>query len=170
MGSLLVCSLPHSVGQNHFSVKMFFNRDFAIQSASRRFCIVYKSENSVPCQPSRRRDIPSRRPTVQSIIRPDDENFLSRASSVSRGFELLQLATVRTFQQHVRMTLSVRPAMRFPSKTQLWKDRYNRPDDVDSSLDVLIHKASIAFKSRHPGVSPHGPNARVSDMEIACIR
>jgi hypothetical protein len=30
-GSLLVCNWPHSVGQNHFFVKMLFNRDFAIQ-------------------------------------------------------------------------------------------------------------------------------------------
>jgi len=28
---VLVCNWPHSVGQNHFFVKMFFNRDFAIQ-------------------------------------------------------------------------------------------------------------------------------------------
>jgi hypothetical protein len=68
----------------------------------------------------------SGRPSVQSIIRPDDENFRSEPSHVSRIFELLQLASVQTFQQHVRTTLSVR-------------DRCNRPD-------ALIHKASIAFK------------------------
>jgi hypothetical protein len=28
---LLVCNWPHSVGQNHFIVKMLFNRDSAIQ-------------------------------------------------------------------------------------------------------------------------------------------
>jgi hypothetical protein len=51
-GKLLVCNWPHSVGQNHFVVKMLFNRDSTIQSTSRRFCADYKSENSIPCQPS----------------------------------------------------------------------------------------------------------------------
>jgi hypothetical protein len=50
---------------------MLFNRDSAIQSASRRFCIVYKSEKSDPLQPFERHDIPSGCPFVQSIIRPD---------------------------------------------------------------------------------------------------
>jgi hypothetical protein len=68
MGSLLVCNWPHYVGQNHFYVMMLFNRDSAIQSALKRFCLVYKSENSVPCQPSGR-------PTIQSIIRLDDVDF-----------------------------------------------------------------------------------------------
>jgi hypothetical protein len=60
--------------------------------------------------------------------------------------KLLHLASVWTFQQHVQMTLSVRQASGFPSKTQLWKDCCNRSDDVDSRPNVLIHKASIAFK------------------------
>jgi len=34
-----------------------------------------------------------------SNIRPDDENFPFGPSSVSRRFELLQLASVWTFQQ-----------------------------------------------------------------------
>jgi hypothetical protein len=69
---------------------MFFNRDSAIQSAYRRFCTVYKSENLVPCQPSGWRGIPSGSPSVQSIIRPDNENFPSRRPSVSRSFEQVQ--------------------------------------------------------------------------------
>jgi hypothetical protein len=167
---LLVCSWPHSVGQNHFFVKMLLNRDSAIQSASRRFYTVYKSEKSDPLQPSRRRDIPSGRPHVQSIFRPNEENFPSGPSSMLRSLKLLQLASVRTFQQHVRTTLGVRPAMGFPSKIQLWEDRCNRPNDVDSRPDTLIHKTSIAFKSRCLDVSPLGPEERASDMEITCIR
>jgi hypothetical protein len=167
---LLVCNWPHSVGLNHFFVIMFSNRDSAIQSASKRFCTVYKSENSVACQLSGRRDIPSGHPIVQSIIRPDDENFPSGPSSMSRSFELFQLASVRIFQQYVWTPLGVRPAMKFPSKTQLWEDRYNRPNDVDSRPDALIHKASITFKSRCPDISPLGPDARALDMGIASIR
>jgi len=146
MGSLLVYNWPHSIGQNHFFVMMPLNRDFSIKSASRRFCTVYKSEKSDPLQPFERRDIPSRRPTVQSIIRLDDGNFPSGPSSVSRSFELFQLTSVRTFQQHVWTTLSVRPATGFLSKTQIWEVPCNCPDDVKSRLDAFIHKASIAFK------------------------
>jgi hypothetical protein len=89
-GEFLVCNWPLSVGQNHFFVMMLLNRDFAIQSASKRFCTVYKSENSIPCQLSGR-------PSVHSNFRPDDENFPSGPSSVSRSFELFLLASVRTF-------------------------------------------------------------------------
>jgi hypothetical protein len=61
---LLVCNWPNSVGQNHFFVIILLNRDFAIQSASKRFCTIYKLEKSDPLQPSRRHDIPSGCPSV----------------------------------------------------------------------------------------------------------
>jgi hypothetical protein len=70
---------------------------------------------------------------------------------MSRSFELFQLAFIRAFQQHFRTTLSVQPASGFLSKTQIWEDRCNRPDDVDSHLDTLIDKASIAFKIQTSG-------------------
>jgi hypothetical protein len=88
---------------------------------------------------------------------------------VLRSFELLQLASVFTFQQHVQTPLSVRPAIGFLSKTQIWEDSCNCLDDVDSRSDALIHKASHAFKSRRPDTSPHGPDTRTTHMEIACI-
>jgi hypothetical protein len=125
---LLVNSWPHPVGQNHFFVKMLLNRDSAIQIASKKFCTIYESKNSVPCQPSGWRDLPSERPP----------------SSVLRSFELFQSTSVWTFQQHVQTILSVRPAMGFPSKTQIWEVCCNRPD-------ALIHKASIAFKIQTSG-------------------
>jgi hypothetical protein len=127
-----------------------------------------------------------------SIIRLDDKNFPSGTSSVSRSFELLQLASVRTFQQHVRMPLSVLPPMGFLSKTQIWEDSCNRSDNVDSRPDALIHKASHAFKIQTSGRqsswsghtsyiygncvhqinSPedhsYGLNTRSLNMEIAC--
>jgi hypothetical protein len=34
----------------------------------------------------------------------------------------------------------------FLSKTQIWEDCFNRPDDVDSRPNTLIHKASIAIQ------------------------
>jgi len=139
---------------------MLLNRDSAIQSSFRRFCTVYKPEKSDPLLPSGQRGILSGRPTVQSIIGPDDENFPSKPSSMSKSFKLFQLASVWTFQPHVRTTLSVRPAMGFLSKTQIWEDRCNRPDDVDSRPNALIHKASCAFKiqtsERQQSRSEHG--------------
>jgi hypothetical protein len=133
---------------------MLLKRDSAIQRSSRRFCTVYKSEKLDPLQQSGRRDILYGRPTVQSIIRTDNENFLFGPSSVLRSFELFQLASIWTFQQHVRTTISVRPAMGFLSKTQIWEDRCNRPDDVDSLSDALIHKASCAIKIQMSGRQP----------------
>jgi hypothetical protein len=41
--------------------------------------------------------------------------------------------------------------MGFLSKTQIWEDSCNRPDDVNSRLDALIHKASHAFKIKMSG-------------------
>jgi hypothetical protein len=41
--------------------------------------------------------------------------------------------------------------MGFLSKTQIWEDSCNRPDDVDSHPDVFIHKASRAFKIKTSG-------------------
>jgi hypothetical protein len=82
----------------------------------------------------------------------------------------------------------------FLSKTKIWEVCCNRPDDVDSRQDVLIHKASIAFKIQtsrrqaawsgcvcirygncvhqinRPDDHPPGPEARSLYMEIACSR
>jgi len=109
---LLVCNWPHSVGQNHFFVKTLFNRDSAIQKcfqkilhslqlrrfgsllAIRTTCHTVRTPIYSKPQPSGRRVIPFESPSVQSIICPDDENFSSKPSPVSRSFELLQLAFV----------------------------------------------------------------------------
>jgi len=95
-----------------------------------------------------------------SIIRPNDENFLSGPSSVSRSFKLFQLASVWTSQKHVRMPHSVRSAMGFHSKTQIWEDSYNRSDDVDSHPNALIHKA---FKIKTFGVKTKKINRQLSN-------
>jgi hypothetical protein len=89
---------------------------------------------------------------------------------VSRSFELFQLASVRTFQQHVRTPLSVRSAMDF-----FPRHRYGKiattvrtmwiPVRTRSSIRQVMHS-----KSRRPDVSVHGPDAHASYMEIAYIR
>jgi hypothetical protein len=153
---LLVCNWPHFVGQNHFFVIMLSNRDSAIQSASKRFCTVYKSGKFC--------SLPAVWMTWHTVRTPNCPKYHpSGPSTVLRSFELFQLASVRIFQQYVWTPLGVQLAMEFPSKTQLWEDRCNRPDDVESRPDALILKASIAFKSRLP-------DTRALDMEITCIR
>jgi hypothetical protein len=111
---------------------------------------------------------------------------------MSRSFKLLQLASVWTIQQPVRTTLSVRQASGFLSKTQIWEDCCNRPDNVDSRPDALIHKASIAIQIQtskrqsswsgrtsikygncvhqisRPNDHPPGSDARSLYMKITC--
>lgn len=114
---------------------MLFNRDSVIQSASRRFYSIYKSENLVQCQPSGRRVIPSGRPTIQSIIRPDDENFPSGPSSVSRSFEPTP-ACIRPDVSAARSAFN-QPSRRlspWSGSAKPWYGNYlqrkcNRPDD-----------------------------------------
>jgi hypothetical protein len=99
--------------------------------------------------------------TAQTLIRlkhhPSGRHgFPSGPSSVSRSFELFQLASVWTFQQPVRTTLSVRPSFRFSFQNQIWEDCCNRPNE-------LLLKASSQFKLNRP-------DARSTDMEITCSR
>jgi hypothetical protein len=58
--------------------------------------------------------------------------------------------------------------MRFLSKTQIWEDRCNCSNDVDSGPDALIHKASHAFKIQTSGRQPSWSGRTY--MEIACNR
>jgi hypothetical protein len=107
--------------------------------------------------------------TVRMHIRL--KHHLSGPSSMSRSFELLQLASIRTFQQPIRTTLSVRPKLQdfFP------KHRYGKiaatvrttwiPGWTRSSIRQVSQ-----FKSKRPNASQHGPKERASEMEIACIR
>jgi len=110
---------------------------------------------------------------------------------MSRSFELFQVASIRMPQQHVRTLFSVRPAIGFLSKTLIWEDNYNRPDDVCSRPDALTRKVSRAFKVQpsgrqsswsgrssfiygncvhqinRPDDSNYGPDTASLDMEIA---
>jgi hypothetical protein len=106
-----------------------------------------------------------------SIIRSDDEDFPSGSSSVWRSFELFQLASVRTFQQYVRTLLSVRSAMEFFFP----KHRYGKIAATVWTMWILVWTRSsirqvVHSKSRHSDASLHGPDARATSMEIACIR
>jgi hypothetical protein len=94
---MLVCNWPHSVGQNHFVVKMLFNKDSTIQSTSRKFCADNKSENSIPCQPSGRCVIPSGRPTIQSFSHPGDVSYCSDSHQTKASPIRMTWIPIQTF-------------------------------------------------------------------------
>jgi hypothetical protein len=112
---LLVCNWPHSVGQNHFFIKMLFIRDSTIQKCFRRFCTICKSENSVSCQPSGR-------PAVQCINGLDDVTYSPDAHQTKASF-------VRTMWIPVQTFLCVEKLRTVPACI--------RPDDSASRLDDL---------------------------------
>jgi len=104
------------------------------------------------------------------VFHPEDENFPSGPSPMLRSFELLRLASVRTFQQYIRMPLSVRLAMDF-----FPKHRYGKIAAIIRTMWIPIRTRSsirqvVHTKSRRPDASPHGPDTRATYMEIACIR
>jgi hypothetical protein len=89
---------------------------------------------------------------------------------VSRSFELFQLASVLTFQQHVRTT-SVFDQLRdfFP------KHRYGKfAATIRTMWNPVLTRSFIRqvshSKSKRPDANLHDPDACASDMEIACIR
>jgi hypothetical protein len=118
-----------------------------------------------PCQPSRRHVIPSGRPSVHYLIRPDDVPSLLDTKQTSiicpddvslRPNPLLcregsiQLASIRTVQQHVRTPLSTRTvsdSFRVPIKGR----SINRPDDVVSCPDSRLLKARITIQISQSG-------------------
>jgi hypothetical protein len=100
---------------------------------SRRVYVEFNSVVQVPCI------FPD-----NVILCPDDENFPSRLPSVSRSFELFQVASIWTFQQHARTPFSVRQVHRFLFQTQIWEDNCNRPDNVIiPGPDAILDKASM---------------------------
>jgi hypothetical protein len=114
--------------------------------------------------------------TVWMLIKPKHHLFgrlgsPSRPSSVSRSFELLQIASVRTFQQPVQTTLSVRPKLQiFFSKIKYRKIAATVrttwiPVGTRYSLWQVCNSNSTI---RTPAY--HGPDARMTDMEITCSR
>jgi hypothetical protein len=56
----------------------------------------------------------------------------------------------------------------FPSKTQIWGDRCNRPEDMDSLLDVLIHKAK--YRNSNPDVRTPVIMVRTLEHQIWKLR
>jgi hypothetical protein len=94
-------------------------------------------------------DVPYRlTPVRPSIIRPDDVHFRPDPPLCREGS--IQLASIRTFQQHVQTPLGTRPvsdSFQVPIKER----SFNRPDDVVYRPDARLRKARIAIQ-----ISPFG--------------
>jgi hypothetical protein len=136
------------------------NRDSTIQSFLRRLCTARKIEDfgSLSAvrtiEPSRPDPHLTTVPSVQttyhtvqmpvrpSIIRPDDVHF--RPDPPLCLEVSIQLAFVRTSQQHIRTSVSLGPDARATNM------------EIADSTSIVRTTAS------------HGPDARIADTEIAC--
>jgi len=131
-----------------------------------------------------------RTPVRPSIIRPDNMHFHPDPPLCREGS--IQLASVRTFQQHVRTPLGTRPvsdSFQVPIKER----SFDCPDDAVSRPDARLLKARITIQISPSGhqsalvwtrvhlymeiadststvrtTTYHGPDARIADMEISC--
>jgi hypothetical protein len=189
---LLVCNWPHSVRQNHLFVKMLFNKDSAIQKCFQKtlHSLQVRKFNSLPAV--RWRVIPSGRPSVQSIIRPDDVDSRPNLPLCREASNCSSLHPFRRFSSSSGRLSVFNQALGFLSKTQIWEDCCNHLNDVDSRPNALIHKASIVIQIQmferqsswsgrasirygncmhqisRPDDHPPGPNARSLYMKITC--
>jgi hypothetical protein len=137
---------------------------------SRRFCTDFKSEKSDPLYPSGRRDIPSGRSTVQASSVWMMRTFCPDLPLCQLPFELFQLTSVLTSQQHVWTLFTVRQVERFLSKTQIWKDSCNRSNDVCSHPDAILGKARRAYKVQPSGRQSSWSERSSLNMEIVQLK
>jgi hypothetical protein len=172
------------LGQNHLYVKIFFIGSPLFRSISeilywlqvRRIGSLSVVRTTVPSRPDASRP---------SIICPDDVVFhpdlpLYREASMP---SCICPDDSAARPDDVQRSIS----FRFSFKVQIREDWCNRPDDVDSRLDALIHKARIAIQIQPSGCQSawsgrafnrygncvfnfNRPDACSSDMEIACWR
>jgi hypothetical protein len=125
-------------------------------------CRIQDSEVQVPC--IRSDDVVFCPDAHQSSnIHPDDKIFPSGLPFVSRSFELFQIASVQTSQQHVWTPFNVRQAKGFSFQTQIWKDSFNRPDAI---LDKARHAEDLQPSRRQSSLSRRS----VLIMKITCSR
>jgi hypothetical protein len=132
-------------GQNHLYVK-----DVVLQGIPlfRRVSedSACKTENlRFPVSCPNNRAIPSGRPSVHYSIHPDDEPYRPDARQTKHH----PSKRLSSPSGH----LSVIDQLQILSKFNLREDCFNRPDDVDSRPDALIHKERSQFKYHSPNDS-----------------
>jgi aspartate carbamoyltransferase regulatory subunit len=145
--SLLDCNWLHFVRRNHFHVMILLNRDS--ESSYSELLLEDSTQFS-----SQRNRIPCIRPD-DVIFRPNaqlSKHHPSRPYSVSRTFELFQLASVQTSQHHIQTSFSVRQVERFLTRTQICEDSCTHPDYVCSHSDAILDNKA----SRTEEVQPSG--------------
>jgi hypothetical protein len=163
-------------GQNHLNVKRCCKHGFHYSELSQKtlHCEDFSSLSAVrTIEPSRPdahlTTVPSVRTTCHtvrtsvrpSIIRLDDVHLHPDPPLCREGS--IQLASVRTFQQHVWTPPGTRPVS--DTFQVLIKERSsNRPDDVVSHPDAPLRKARIAIQ-----ISPSGRLSVLVWMRVQLI-
>jgi hypothetical protein len=158
-------------GQNHLYVKdvlqgiPLFSRvleDSAYKSENLRFPVSHPDDRAIPSGcPSvhysiRPNDMPYRPDARQTKHHPSGRrDFPSRRTTVSRSF-CSSLHPSGCLSSPSRL-LSVIDQLQILSKFNFREDCFNRPNDVDSHSDALIHKVRIAIQ-----ISPSGQQSAFS--------
>jgi hypothetical protein len=129
---------------------------------------VYKSEN-IWFPVSRPDDwaIPSKHPSIHCSIRPDDVPYSPDASQTKHhpsGRRVFSVLYPSRRLSSPSRHLSVIDQIQILSKFNLREDCFNRPDDIDSRPEALIHKARIAIQ-----ISPSGRQSALVRMRLQLI-
>jgi hypothetical protein len=147
---------------------MLFNWDSAIQKCFQKIlhslqvkkfgslpaiwmtCHTVRTPNCPKHHPSGRCDIPFRRSIIHSIIRPDDVDFRSDLPLCQEASNCSKLHPSGRFNSTSGKHSVFDQASGFLSKTQIWEDCCNRPDDMDSRPDMLNPKGK--YRIQNPDV------------------
>jgi hypothetical protein len=160
-------------GQNHLFVNMLLSgiplfRVMSEDSAllSRQKISESLSAVRMTCHPVRTPICPLFHPSGQRAIpsgRPTDQASYVRTFIVSRSY----CSSLHPFGRLSSPSgrLSVIDQCQILSKFNLREDCFNRPDDVDSRPDALIHKARIAIQ-----ISPFGQQSALVWTRVHQLR
>jgi hypothetical protein len=190
--NVLVCNWPHSVGQNHFIVKMLFNRNFASQKSQ----FPASRSDDVSSRPDAHLSKASAVRTTCHIVRTPDRlkhhpsgrhGFPFGPSSVSRSFCSSLHPSGRLSSPFGRLSVSTK--LQTLSKIKYGKiaatvrktwilvwTRFSLRQVRNSNstvrtmwIPVRTHsfiRQESQFKYNRSDVSHHGPDACSTDMEI----
>jgi hypothetical protein len=193
--NVLVCNWPHSVGQNHFIVKMLFNRNFASQksqfpasrsddvssrpdahlskaSAVRTTCHIVRTPDRLKHHPSGRHGFPFGPSSVSTKLQTLSKIKYGKIAATVRKTWILvwtrfSLRQVRNSNSTVRtMWIPVRTHSFIRQESQF---KYNRSDVSHHGPDACSTDMEITFSTstvRTPAYN--GPGTLSTDMEIAC--
>jgi hypothetical protein len=146
-----------------------------------KFCTVCKSENLVPCKQYGRCVIPSGHPTVQCISRPEDMSNRSDAHQTKASSVRTTWIPVRTFLcvEKLQNCSNLHLSGRFSNPSR-WLSVFDQASDFLSKIKYgkigETVRTCYSLRQVHNSNSTvrtpvyHGPDVRITDMEIACSR